>query len=1083
MRAAALLGFIATAFASSEFAHSYDSLTRYDLGVTADLAPVASASASDGGLWLLAPGSSDTHQLVRLDASGTRNIGLHLPTRVDPDNSDRFTIYPLADGGVLELDTHNRSSLERACILRSITRDGALRFERDVRQPFCRLNLNRPGLAPYLLSNVDGAVLLSEDGSLASSFLPNASETSLIRAEFVNNDILLLRSNETRTGYVLSRANDRGAPLWSTLLTNVRFEQNVSVLGLSDGRALALIADPAKLQLRFYSATGVLTETREIVMPELAQAAFGVWALDSQGNHAISLSFTANSVASYGAILFAANGALLKQIRYAANDQCTADCPLLGLEQGFANALTTQTGGKLVLTSLSPAAPNTEIDLADAFKPRLAKGSNGGILMTSELAFRTFTASGVEITAPSMLGKGKTQQKILAAIVAEDGNGFVVNQNIDKGKSLTRLEAFSESGAQLWKRTIADVGSAQVWANDVRVCVSKLNTSFSDATLGCFATATGAELSSNVIPNVAAPRIRTLFLTDGRLRVVYATGASGVKIVDVANDGSFNEINVVTNQIKSIIDIGASGGILIAATAPNSSLAIELIALLPSGAISFRRAIANNVSLNQISGRVLENSEVVISTPSQSPPGGTFDTVLLNAAGVERWAVASSRLSANDYGAKILADDKNVYLVRRENSNTKTRVYALSLGSGNAVWTQELKVAPDATTDLYVAPNSDELLVFTSSETGVQLSRLNSASGALLEQRFLDCKIARCTLRANNISSAGDFITVSETKEFGHKEIVLGRAVVTNIAVQISTDQAGLSGAWYTPQISGQGFFLEYFPQNKLLFAPWFTFANEFFEAGAAPNSDDVAKLRWYTLSGTVEPGAKVAQLEIRRNVAGAFNSAPITESTVVGTATLRARDCNRATLEFEFIPSEAAGKYGLLPLDRLAGGSAPCQLSNGQTLPGRDARTARGGFDGRQSGSWYQPQTAGQGFMMTVQPATDAVPGFFFGGWFTYDVGAPNDPTSQHWLTLSGEIPVNAQAGVVPVVIYRTLGGQLASVPTQNNAILGHGSVSFSGCASALLRYQFDDALIAGAFRARVGEINLQRLGACPAL
>ena len=119
---------------------------------------------------------------------------------------------------------------------------------------------------------------------------------------------------------------------------------------------------------------------------------------------------------------------------------------------------------------------------------------------------------------------------------------------------------------------------------------------------------------------------------------------------------------------------------------------------------------------------------------------------------------------------------------------------------------------------------------------------------------------------------------------------------------------------------------------------------------------------------------------------------------------------------------------------------------------------------------------------MMTVQPATAAAPGVFFGGWFTYDAGVPNDPTSQHWLTLSGEIPVNAQTGVVPVTIYRTLGGQLAAVPTQNSAILGQGTVTFSGCANAVLRYQFDDTLIAGTFKARTGEINLQRLGACPA-
>ena len=118
----------------------------------------------------------------------------------------------------------------------------------------------------------------------------------------------------------------------------------------------------------------------------------------------------------------------------------------------------------------------------------------------------------------------------------------------------------------------------------------------------------------------------------------------------------------------------------------------------------------------------------------------------------------------------------------------------------------------------------------------------------------------------------------------------------------------------------------------------------------------------------------------------------------------------------------------------------------------------------------------------MTVQPATATAPGFFFGGWFTYDAGTANDPTTQHWLTLSGEIPVSAQSGVVPVTIYRTLGGGLATRPTQTSAIQGHGTVTFSGCASAVFRYQFDDTVAVGAFRARSGEINLQRLGACPA-
>ena len=1084
MRIAAVFAFIATTFAPLLTAHGYDSLKRYDLGVMTDLAPFASATTPDGGLWLLAPGGSDAHQLVRLDATGTRSFGLYLPTQVFPANSDRFSIFPLADGGVLELDTHSRSVLERACILRSITRDGALRFERNVYQPFCNLKLSKPGLAPYLLSSIDGAVVLNEDGSVASSFVPGTADTSLIRAEFVNGELLVLRSNESRTGYVLMRANENGTQLWSLPLENVGFNQNVTVRGLSDGRALVLISDVAKLQLRFYSAAGALIETRDIVMPEATPAIFGVWALDGQGNQAISIRFESAGSPNYGAIIFTANGALLKQVRYTFADQCSKDCPLLGLELGFANALTTETGGKLVLVSLLANVANVEVALADAFNPRIAKGANGAIYMSSDRSFRAFNTNGAEITAPSVLGKGVSEEKILAAAVGDDGKRFVLHQRFNNGPFVTRLEGFTAAGTKLWERTIADVGSAELLANGSRVCLNKVNrTTFVNSTLQCFESLNGDELSSFVIPNIEERLLRTRFLVDGRLRVVYAKGANEIKIVDVLNDGVVNQISVFTNKVQSIVDIGANGGVLLTANTAGSSTALELLALRPTGEIAFRRSINVTVfSSAQFAGRILENSEVLISSPTEAAQITSFDAVLLTADGVPRWAVALPRLSEFDYLAKIFSDEKNVYLLRKNGAAPNLRVHALNLTNGASAWTQVLKSAENSTADMYASPNGNEVLVSVSGETGVQLNRLSDSSGAVLEQRLLDCEVASCTLRAAALTSAGDFHAISETQDFGLTAVALGSADVRSIEAEVVTDQTGLSGAWYTPQMSGQGFFVEYFPQSKLLFAPWFTFSvADVSSNGAALNSDSVADLRWYTLSGIVEPGAKVARLEIRRNVAGLFDSAPVTQSTVVGTATLRAQDCNKATLEFEFISSEAGGKQGVLPLDRLTGGSATCQLSNGQTLPGRDVRPAFGGFDGRQSGSWFEPETSGQGLMMTVQPPTSTAPGFFFGGWFTYDAGLANDPTSQHWLTISGEIRPDAQAGVVPVKIYRTLGGQLARAPTQNNTILGSGTVTFSGCESAILRYKFDDALIVGTFRARMGEINLVRSGTCP--
>ncbi len=1064
-------------------AQGYDSLVRHDLGTPTNLAPFATATTTDGGLWLLAADNGNQHQLVRLDASGNRTAGLFLPEGVDSDNSDRFTLYPLADGGVLELDKHRIAERENACVLRSVTRDGVLRFERKVRQYTCRLKIDQFARAPYLLSSGSAAMLLSEDGALASIF-EQADNTSLVRAEFVGeHDLLFLRTNETRTGYVLSRATKAGAPLWSTPVENAVFKENITVRGLNDGRALVIVSETSKLLMRLYSATGGLTETRQITMPEAVPASFGDWSADGQGNLALALRFDVEfSSESYGAILFASNANVLKQVRYATTDQCSQECPLLGLAQGFANALSTQTGGKLVLTSLLPNVANTEVALPASFNVRIANGNNATILMTSDSEFRAFNTSGVEIDTPSMMGKGIKYSNVFATTIADDGKSFVLQQVYD-GQYSAQLQAFDANGAKLWKRSNLAASSRLLWANSGRICLGSENQSSSNTTtLTCFSSATGAEHVAVVIPNVAlnvflakpSPRL----LADGRYRIAYRTYNS-VEIIDIANDNQISKLSIPMPNGASIADIGASGSLLLTATLAGSQNSFEWVAINPTGQVAFRRAYTT-ISYDTKVGRMLENDDALLIMLNQNSSAQNFDTTLLSQNGTQRWSVSNARISQDDYPSNVLFDAKNAYLMRRVRG--MLRLKALSLNDGTSVWNQDLKTDRFSDVDIYTAPNSNALLVSVEGTLGVQLSQISSASGAVLQQRLLDCAAAECGLHATALDSAGNFRSISTAQDPGRAAIALGRTDTRTSALQVAVDQPGLSGAWYTPQLNGQGFFVEYFPQSKLLFAPWFTFAAvDQQSSGEAADFDSVATLRWYTLSGVVEPGAKVARLEIRRNNAGVFDSAPITESTVVGTATLRAQDCNRATLEFEFINSEALGKYGVLPLERLTGGSAPCQLSNGQSLPGRDARPAFGGFDGRQSGSWYQPTTSGQGLMMTVQPATASVPGFFFGGWFTYDAGKPNDPTSKHWLTLSGEIPVNAQPGVVPVAIYRTLGGQLAAVPTQNNTIVGHGTVTFSGCDVAVLRYQFDDALIVGAFKARAGQINLSRLGACP--
>ena len=376
-RVSNLFGLLAIILSAWAVPHGYDKLVRHDLSVPANLAPFASASTSDGSLWLLAAGSIDKHQLVRLDADGNRTAVLFLPTAVDASNADQFSLFPLPDGGVLTLDA---DPVNHRCILRRISREGTLRFERDkLDNDLCRLKLKASGLAPYLLTSADETTLIDDDGALIASLASRNDAWLLKTVEFAGSELLFLRTNDLQTGYLLTRSREDGSTMGSSPLVNVRLDQNVSVRGLSDGRALVLIADSARLQVQTYSTAGAFISATEIAMPELSKANFGDWTQDSQGNHAVALRFDANASSQYGAAVFAANGAFLKQVRYSASDQCRKNCALLGLAQGFATALRTPTGGKLALTNLVPNAPITQVQVAGAFHAKVARSRNGSI--------------------------------------------------------------------------------------------------------------------------------------------------------------------------------------------------------------------------------------------------------------------------------------------------------------------------------------------------------------------------------------------------------------------------------------------------------------------------------------------------------------------------------------------------------------------------------------------------------------------------------------------------------------------------------------------------------------------------------
>ena len=1104
MRLEIVFGFIVSVFAPHLFAQSYDSLVRHDLGAVEDLSPQVVVATPDGGHWISAQNPharNDPYQLVHLDANGNRLAGAYFPYDLYYNQREaEESLYSLADQGLLEV-----RSAETSCTVRRLSPDGTIKFERRFFDRDCSIKISESELL-FLMDNGYRVSLLAADGSEAAAFSPLGENVRLIDVEFTNagRELLVLQTDPSLTGFELRRVDVNGQQLWIVPVQNARYDANrgnkyIGMHALRNGRAMVVFATETGLDIALYDASGQLLETQSFANSANSQF-FDMydWIADDLGNMALYLTFLRPDVGDRVTefVVFSPDGNLLKRVRVTPGDACRDSCQIIALASGFVhlkteNVYTPQAKLKMVFVSPDPnvAAVERVLDFADA--PILSRGKNSSILALSSdpdgvRTLRAFDANGSEIAAPSLLAKGITQPEVHETLIVEDGRSYI-KHTVESEQGKQRLVAFAANGLKLWQKDVFYGGS--MLANAARVCLTRLGDRLGDEriTLICYRSDNGLEIvNTSVSVNLQFARYRARFLDDGRFRLVYAD--PNLKVLDVADDNLFTEFIAATSTFN-IVDIAGNGSILFnVGNAPTK----EWVVLQPSGEIAFRSAMPQGASATL--GKLLPNNFALLVT--RNLENDPFTVTLVDPNGTQAWSITTAPESFASSIAQVLVDANNVYIGYRYFGdsalgwplmNLPMRVSALALDDGHLVWSKNFKHDQYSELGLFNADNSNELLVSVSHEFGTELNRLASATGAVLERRLLACDSASCSAEASALDRNNDIRTITVAQDPGHASIVLGRVAANSSKPAIALDQPGLSGAWYTSQISGQGFFLEYFPQSKLMFAPWFTFSSEFSEtSGEAPNSNSVSNLRWYTLSGIAEPSAKIAKLEIRRNDSGVFDSTPITESTVVGTATLRAQNCNSATLEFEFFSSELisseVGKYGVLPLDRLTGGSAPCQLSNGQVLPGRDARPAHGGFDGRQSGSWFQPQTAGQGLMMTVQPATVSAPGFFFGGWFTYDAGVPNDPTSQHWLTLSGEIPVNAQTGVVPVTIYRTLGGQLAAVPTQNNAILGQGTVTFSGCANAVLRYQFDDALIAGAFRARAGVINLERLGACPA-
>jgi len=117
----------------------------------------------------------------------------------------------------------------------------------------------------------------------------------------------------------------------------------------------------------------------------------------------------------------------------------------------------------------------------------------------------------------------------------------------------------------------------------------------------------------------------------------------------------------------------------------------------------------------------------------------------------------------------------------------------------------------------------------------------------------------------------------------------------TTQAVDIN---AGMDGAWFDLNTSGQGFFIDAHPDpegGNFIFVAWFTYGE-----------DTASGLRWLTAEGGFE--GSIAEIDVYEVTGGSFDDPQPISRVNVGTMSIDFTDCNHALLTYSLTDNGAEG-------------------------------------------------------------------------------------------------------------------------------------------------------------------------------
>ena len=688
-----------------------------------------------------------------------------------------------------------------------------------------------------------------------------------------------------------------------------------------------------------------------------------------------------------------------------------------------------------------------------------------------------FAATGA--TLPTVHDAFAQSDPPLESVHADDGTLYVLSSNGPLGVGFAddnpafRLRKITPAGQAAWKIELGaahQMGSLQLGFD--RVCYGVYANS-PTARIECRALADGALLWSTPVP--ASP---LALLDDGTVialaggypdGTLYALGADGAIThqthLPFAFENRYDEVTIGANGTVVISSLHDGGGVYAYDRNGNSAYTLH---------DPFGTAPA-------VDGQtfVLDDGSALLM-PSV---GSRYEAIIwrLDAKGRELW-----RRPMPEYVPRIAkAENGIVQVLAGAPGGRDTLLIRLSLVDGSEISRITLRDADlgriefDHATGLILAAQVMNADV-------VRVRVIDPDSGTLLRDVVQSCD-ARCQIYPlfdAALGSDGTLRTVmGEIDAAGTAHVRADgtlRALLPAPLVRI--DQPGLDGAWYATYEGGQGFALDYIAAARMIFMPWFTYKQDGFPV------PDPAYLAWYTLQGVVDEGATGVDLAIAQTAAGAFDSGSV-GSSQTGSAHLQFTDCNNGLLFYQVdrfvdfgngnVVNEGQG--GIIVLSRLTPSTGPCVLADGSASPAQIANAPAQGFDARQSGSWFDPDTSGQGLQITVIPAGNGFDGLLFAPWFTFDPsGHADDPQHQHWFTLQGSLAHASNGVAADLPILRTIGAELDAYATGDTFVVGHATLTMLGCDRARLDYRFEQTEVVHAFAGLAGRSNLVKLGGC---